>query len=77
MGGLLAAGLVELCLYYLSGPLGTLLGAYGRETSLNGLDLGQFAVLLGASAMLGLLGAWIAVQRYLRMLAVGGTLGKR
>ncbi|MBT8062516.1 MAG: ABC transporter permease [Xanthomonadales bacterium] len=77
MGGLLAAGLVQLCLFYLARPLGRLLDAYGRDMSLSGLDITQTSVLLLVSAALGLLGAWIAVQRYLRILAVGGTLGRR
>jgi len=77
MGGLLAAGLVQLCLFYLSGPLSRLLDAYGRDMVLTGLDASKTLFLLVASALLGLLGAWIAVQRYLRMLAVGGTLGRR
>lgn len=77
MGGLLAAGLMQLCLFYLSAPLSRLLDAYGRDMALSGLDMSQTLFLLVASSGLGLLGAWIAVQRYLRLLAVGGTLGRR
>ncbi|MDX1460490.1 MAG: permease-like cell division protein FtsX [Xanthomonadales bacterium] len=77
MGGLLAAGLAELCLAYLSGPFGRLLEAYGQSYRLEGLSPGLLAGLLAASTGLGLLGAWLAVQRYLGLLAVGGSLGRR
>ena len=44
---------------------------------LAGPGLVQVLVLLLVSGVLGFLGAWISVQRYLRMLRVGGTLGRR
>lgn len=77
LGGMLAAALMELCLFYLRAPLGRLLDAYGQGISLQGLSDPQLALLLLASGLLGLLGAWISVQRYLRMLVVGGSLGRR
>jgi cell division transport system permease protein len=77
LGGLLALGLLQLCLFYLAGPLGRLLDAYGQEISLRGFDAPQLVLLLLGSGLLGLLGAWISVQRYLRMLVVGGSLGRK
>lgn len=77
LGGLLALGLMQLCLFYLAGPVGRLLDAYGQDFSLQGLALPQLVVLLFGSGLLGLLGAWISVQRYLRMLVVGGSLGRK
>ncbi|NND43986.1 MAG: hypothetical protein HKN58_01590 [Xanthomonadales bacterium] len=77
LGGLLAYALMQLCLFYLAGPLGRLLDAYGHEVHLQGLDLRQLLWLLLGSGALGLFGAWISVQRYLRMLVVGGSLGRK
>ncbi len=77
MGGALALVLLYLILYYLEIPLGRLLETYGREIDLYGPGAGQVAGLLLGSGLLGLLGALVSVQRYLRMLAVGGGLGRR
>ncbi len=77
MGGLLAAGLMKVCLFYLDAPLERLLDAYGHGFRLVGLGARQMTLLLFSSGLLGLFGAWIAVQRYLRMLMVGGSLGRR
>ena len=77
MGGLLAAGLMKVCLFYLDAPLERLLDAYGHGFRLAGLSARQMTLLLFSSGLLGLLGALIAVQRYLRMLMVGGSLGRR
>ena len=77
MGGLLAAGLMKLSLFYLAAPLERLLDAYGQGFRLNGLGARQMALLLFSSGLLGMFGAWISVQRYLRMLVVGGSLGRR
>jgi cell division transport system permease protein len=76
MGGLLAVLLLGLTMLYLGRPLGLLLETYGTVFSLRGLGmLDSFWVLLGGS-FLGWLGAWISVQRYLRLLKVGGRLGR-
>lgn len=77
MGGILAACLMWVALVYLSLPLERLLDAYGRGLELYSLGPLQLLLLLMASGFLGWLGALVAVQRYLRMLAVGGTLGRR
>lgn len=77
LGGLLALALMQLCLLYLAGPVGRLLDAYGQDFRLQGLGWPELALLLCGSGLLGLLGAWISVQRYLRMLVVGGSLGRK
>ncbi|MEE4174610.1 MAG: permease-like cell division protein FtsX [Xanthomonadales bacterium] len=77
LGGIMAMILVNLGLEYLEGPVGRFLASYGQETTLVGLGLVQTLALLLAGALLGLLGAWVAVQRYLRELRQSGTLGRR
>ncbi len=77
LGGLLALALMQACLLYLGGPLGRLLDTYGQGLHLQGLTATQAAVLAGAAAWLGLLGALASVQRYLKLLSVGGSLGRR
>ena len=75
-GGLLAVLLLGLTMLYLGRPLGLLLETYGTAFNPRGLGLGNtFRVLMGGS-FLGWLGAWIAVQRYLGLLRVGGRLGR-
>ena len=77
MGGVLSAGFMKLCLFYLDAPLARLLDAYGHGISLHGLETRELSLLIIASGSLGMLGAWISVQRYLKMLVVGGSLGRR
>jgi cell division transport system permease protein len=77
MGGALAAGLMQLCLFYLDAPLTSLLDAYGQGIHLYGLSMNDIVILALASGFLGMLGAWVSVQRYLKMLHVGGSLGRR
>ena len=77
LGGVMAMILVNLGLEYLDRPLARFLASYGQTAPLVGLGLGQTLALLLVGAMLGLLGALVAVQRYMRELRVGGTLGRR
>lgn len=76
MGGLLAVVLLGLTMLYLSRPLGLLLETYGTVFSLHGLDFYSTLWVLLGGGVLGWMGAWISVQRYLRMLKVGGRLGR-
>jgi len=76
MGALLAVLLLALTMLYLGRPLGLLLETYGTLYSLRGLDAGNTLWVLFCGGFLGWLGAWIAVQRYLRLLRVGGRLGR-
>ena len=76
MGGLLAIVLLHVTLFYLGGPLGLLLETYGTVFVMRGLgSCNTLWVLLGGG-LLGWVGAWTAVQRYLRLLQVGGRLGR-
>jgi cell division transport system permease protein len=76
MGGLLAILLLNLALLYLGGPLGLLLETYGTVFSLRGLGGYNTLWVLAGGGLLGWMGAWISVQRYLRVLRVGGRLGR-
>jgi len=76
LGSLLALLLLHLMLLYLGQPLGLLLETYGNVFSVKRPGIGDTFRILVAGALLGWLGAWISVQRYLRLLAVGGRLGR-
>lgn len=76
MGGLLAVLLLSLTMLYLGGPLGLLLETYGTVFSLRGLGFNNTLWVLTGGSLLGWLGAWVSVQRYLRRLKVGGRLGR-
>ncbi|MGH8399604.1 MAG: permease-like cell division protein FtsX [Gammaproteobacteria bacterium] len=65
-GGVLAWLLVTLSLALLSGPVTRLAGLYGSDFSLTGAGLGDILMLLAGGALLGWLGAWLAVARHLR-----------
>ncbi len=74
LGGIMAMILVNLALEYLDGPLSRFLASYGESASLVGLGLGQTLALLGVGALLGLVGAYLAVRRHLLELQAGGRL---
>jgi len=76
MGGLLAIILLYTALAVLSGPLGLLLETYGTVFVLRGIGGTNMLWLLLCGAGLGWLGAGISVHRYLRLLRVGGQLGR-
>lgn len=76
MGGLLAILLLYLALALLSGPLGLLLETYGTVFVLRGIGGANTLWLLLGGGLLGWLGAGISVHRYLRLLKVGGRLGR-
>jgi cell division transport system permease protein len=76
MGGLIAVALLGLSMLYLGRPLGLLLETYGNTLDLSGLDVSSTLLILAGGGTLGWLGAWISVQRYLRILKVGGRLGR-
>ncbi len=77
MGGVCSLILLWLAQLYMAGPMARLLDAYGQSFGMVSLSNLQVVVLLGASALLGWLGAFTSVQRYLRLLVVGGSLGRR
>ncbi len=76
MGGSVAVLLLDLAILYLDKPLGLLLETYGTVFSVYVLGGYHTLWVLMAGGMLGWLGAWVAVQRYLRRLRVGGLLGR-
>lgn len=76
LGAWLALGLFNLCLYFLKQPLERLLDAYGNQFVLQNLAASDVLVMVFAGGFLGLAGAWIAVQRYLREIRENGMLGR-
>ncbi len=77
MGSALAIVLLYLAIFYLAGPLGLLLETYGTVFSLRGPGGSNMLWLLLGGGLLGWSGAWISVQRHLRVLRVGSRLGRR
>lgn len=65
LGSLLALALVLAVELALAGPLQRLLEGFGNRFEPRGVDLRTALVLLGASTLLGWLGAWIATARHL------------
>lgn len=76
LGALLALLLFNICLYYISQPLGRLLDAYGNSFTVLNLAAGGFLLVLLSGGLLGFIGAWISVQRYLNQINAGGILGR-
>ncbi len=74
LGAFLALVMLELSLAYLRAPLASLMDAYGNRFELSGLTIPQVFGMFLAGGVLGWLGAWIAVQRYLRHLQREGLL---
>ena len=66
LGALLALLLLGLCMLYLAGPLSRLLDAYGNRFDPAVLDASAMLAVLVCGGLLGLTGAWLSVQRYLR-----------
>jgi len=66
LGGVLAAGLVLAALNLLGGPVGDLAALYGGSFHLHAPGLLELAVLAGAGAFLGWLGAQLSVSLSLR-----------
>lgn len=66
LGGLLAWLLVSVALGLLAEPVQHLSTLYGGRFALGGLDVSGTLILLLTATLLGLLGSWLAVGRYLR-----------
>ena len=64
-GGLSAALLVSLALWFLADPVADLAALYQSDFTLSGLGLMGALNLLLLGGMLGLAGAWLAVSRHL------------
>ena len=65
-GALLAWGIIAFVIVVLAEPVATLARLYGSRYALRGPAPEDIAVLLGAGAVLGWLGAWISAARHLR-----------
>lgn len=70
-GGLIAFVVLELSLWWLSGPVGRLANLYNSQFELVGLSFDGVLVLLGAAVLFGWLGAWLAVKRHLDAIEPG------
>jgi cell division transport system permease protein len=66
LGALLALLLLSLSMFYLQRPLESLLDAYGNTFEVNGLGGRGMLFVLLAGGLLGFVGAWVSVRRYLR-----------
>ena len=66
LGALLALLLLSLSMFYLQRPLESLLDAYGNTFEVNGLGGRGMLFVLLAGGLLGFVGAWLSVRRYLR-----------
>jgi cell division transport system permease protein len=76
LGALLALLLFNLCLYFISQPLERLLDAYGNSFTVVNLGVGGFLFVLLCGGLLGFIGAWISVQRYLNQIKSSGSLAR-
>ena len=74
-GGVVAWVLLQLSLWWLSGPVERLAGLYRSDFSLNGLTFDGALALLIAAMLLGWLGAWVAVKRHLDAIEPGEIAG--
>ncbi|MEX2475115.1 permease-like cell division protein FtsX [Marinobacter sp.] len=74
-GGVVAWVLLQLSLWWLSGPVERLAGLYRSDFSLNGLTFEGAVALLIVAMLLGWLGAWVAVKRHLDDIEPGEVAG--
>lgn len=74
-GGVVAWLLLQVSLWWLSGPVERLTGLYHSDFSLSGLTLDGILALIIAAMLLGWLGAWIAVKRHLDDIEPGEIAG--
>nr|WP_282448525.1 permease-like cell division protein FtsX [Marinobacter goseongensis] len=74
-GGVVAWVLLQLSLWWLSGPVERLAGLYRSDFSLNGLTFDGALALLIVAMLLGWLGAWVAVKRHLDAIEPGEIAG--
>ncbi|TGN38881.1 permease-like cell division protein FtsX [Marinobacter confluentis] len=74
-GGVVAWLLLQLSLWWLSGPVERLAGLYRSDFSLSGLTFDGIIALIIAAMLLGWLGAWVAVKRHLDDIEPGEIAG--
>jgi cell division transport system permease protein len=63
LGGLLATGITVILVVALAEPVSRVSALYGGRYVLSGLDLLEAAALIGLSALLGVIGAWLGAAR--------------
>jgi cell division transport system permease protein len=64
-GGILSLVIVQVALLFLVPPVTTLANLYGSTFTLHGVDVLMTLEILLSSSLLGIIGAWLAVGRYL------------
>ena len=64
-GGVISLVIVHVALLFLIAPVNDLAREYGSNFTLNGVDVLMTLQILVISALLGIIGAWLAVGRYL------------
>lgn len=64
-GGVISLVIVHIALLFMVSPVNKLATLYGSNFSLSGVDVLMTLKILLVSTLLGLIGAWIAVGRYL------------
>lgn len=74
-GGVVAWIMLQLSLWWLSGPVERLAGLYRSDFSLNALSIDAAVALIIAAMLLGWLGAWVAVKRHLDDIEPGEIAG--
>ncbi|TBW54837.1 cell division protein FtsX [Marinobacter halodurans] len=67
-GGIVAFILLQLTLWWMSGPVQRLASLYRSEFELSGLSWDGTLGLLTVSVLLGWMGAWLAVKRHLEVI---------
>lgn len=66
LGSIIAWQLVDFLLVWLDKPFLHLTSLYNSDFKLRGIGVENTLILLGSSILLGLLGSWLAVSRYLK-----------
>lgn len=74
-GGVVAWILLQLSLWWLSGPIERLAGLYRSDFALVGLSFDGVLALIIVAMLLGWLGAWVAVKRHLDDIEPGDIAG--
>lgn len=74
-GGVVAWILLQMSLWWLSGPIERLAGLYRSDFALAGLGLDGVLALIIVAMLLGWLGAWVAVKRHLDDIEPGDIAG--
>lgn len=64
-GGILSLVIVHVALLFLVEPVSKLASLYGSTFTLSGVDVGMTLEILLTSSLLGIIGSWLAVGRYL------------